>query len=146
MSHIKLVKIDRMNLSSVLKLKIYSNESEFVAPNSISLSEAYVEEGLFPRAIELNGKVIGFIMFGQWEGETSFWITRLMIDKNFRGKGYAKEAIQLAVEQLINTKNCSKISISFEPENIVARKLYTSLGFIDTGHLIEDELLFELGC
>ena len=144
MNQIELIQIDRTNLTKVLKLEIHASETDFVAPNSISISEAYVESGLHPRAIELNKQVVGFIMYGHWENEESYWITRLMIDKNFRNRGYAKEAFKLAINALFALDDCSKISISFEPENTTAQKLYTSLGFTDTRKLIEGELLFEL--
>lgn len=144
MFEVKLVKIDRTNLSKVLGLKVFDEEVDFVAPNSISIAEAYVEDGLQPRAVKVDSDVVGFIMYGRWEGEGSFWITRLMIDKKFRGKGYAKEAVMVAVESLFAMEGCSKVSISFEPENETARKLYSSLGFLDTGSLIEGEVLFEL--
>ena len=32
-------------------------------------------------------------------------------------------------------------ALSYEPENTVARRLYASLGFVETGERVEDELV-----
>jgi diamine N-acetyltransferase len=44
--------------------------------------------------------------------------------------------------------NCDEIFITFVPENEVAKQLYLSVGFKDTGKVIkalEDELIFSWG-
>lgn len=140
---IELRTIDRSNLRSILKLKVSDDETDFVAPNAYSISEAYVEEDLHPRAIYAHSNLVGFVMYGKWHGADSYWITRLMIAPEHRGRGYAKLAIQEAIGNLFSKPDCKKISISFTPNNQPARALYQSLGFIETGK-IEDEIRFEL--
>ena len=36
---------------------------------------------------------------------------------------------------------CREVALSYEPENTVARRLYASLGFVETGEQEEDELV-----
>jgi diamine N-acetyltransferase len=69
-----------------------------------------------------------------------------MIDKNHQGKGYGKKAMLTALE-LIRTfpyGKASLVSLSYEPENLAAKSLYSSLGFVETGDTQEGELIANL--
>ena len=71
----------------------------------------------------------------------SLW--RLMIDKRYQKRGYGKEAIKQALD-FIRTWSCGKAeycSLSFEPENEVARELYRSFGFVEDGEMDGDEIV-----
>lgn len=71
----------------------------------------------------------------------SLW--RLMIDERYQNKGYGREAIRLALD-LIRTFPCGKAayySLSYEPENDVAKKLYHSFGFVENGEMDGDEVV-----
>ena len=41
-------------------------------------------------------------------------------------------------------EDCKDIIISFDPKNIIAKKLYSELGFKDTGRVLYDEVLYSL--
>ncbi|GIP45743.1 hypothetical protein J45TS6_42020 [Paenibacillus sp. J45TS6] len=60
--------------------------------------------------------------------------------EEYQQNGYGKEAIVRAIE-LIKTfphGDASKIVIVYGEENKIAKKLYTSLGFIENGERDED--------
>jgi diamine N-acetyltransferase len=69
-----------------------------------------------------------------------------MIDKRYQGKGYGRQGM-LKVLEHIRTFPYGKTNIavlSYEPENIVAKKLYESLGFVETGEIEEGEHVAKL--
>ena len=66
-----------------------------------------------------------------------------MIDKVHQGKGYAKAALLEVINELQQKPDCEEIWLSFEPENTRARQLYLSLGFEDTGQVMEGEVCFK---
>ena len=75
------------------------------------------------------------------EGNYNLW--RLMIDKAYQGKGYGKGAVELALD-FIRTLPCGKAEycwLSYEPENEIARQLYRSFGFVETGDMDGEELI-----
>ena len=81
--------------------------------------------------------------------DTSLSMWRLMIDDHYQGKGYGKEAVRLALD-FIRTRPCGSADycwLSYEPENDVARKLYQSFGFTETGEYDGEEMIavLELG-
>lgn len=150
---LRLVKVDYKNYISLCKLRVKKNQENYVASNVGSLAVAYVATlaGGYPQpfGIYLGDQPIGFLMIGyypslkmakKWadEGEAtpyfmdqSYLIWRFMIDKKYQGKGYGKEALQLALDY-VRTFPVGKAKycwLSYEPENEVARNLYRSFGF-----------------
>lgn len=154
---IRLEKVDGRNVWDLLKLKVSDDQSSFVASNNISIVEAYTaitgNGYAFPFGIYEDNKPVGFLMIGYdvddyWDdapeiakGNYNLW--RLMIDKTYQGKGYGKEAVRLALD-FINTFPCGAADycwLSYEPENEIARKLYSSFGFNETGEMDGEELI-----
>jgi diamine N-acetyltransferase len=66
-----------------------------------------------------------------------------MIDKGFQHKGYGKKAVELALD-FIRTFPCGMAEycwLSYEPENVVAKNLYASYGFIENGDMDGEEVI-----
>ena len=154
---LRLEKITGKNVWSILKLRVSEDQESFVAPNDISIIEAYTaitgNGYAFPFGIYEGETPVGFLMIGFdaddcWEdapsiarGNYNLW--RLMIDKNYQNKGYGKEAVRLALE-FIKTFPCGKADfcwLSYEPENEIASRRYHSFGFAETGEMDGDEII-----
>ena len=50
-------------------------------------------------------------------------------------------AMEALLEHLARQPGYREAVLSYEPENAVARRLYTSLGFVETGERVDDELV-----
>ena len=158
---IHLEKINANNVWDIVDLKVAEDQEEFVASNSDSIIDAYTTIGTgcsaFPFGIYDDKEPVGFLMishnmeaFCEVCGDDTpdslknnylFW--RLMVDEKFQGKGYGKAGVKLALD-FIKTWPCGKAEycvLSYEPENEVARKLYHSFGFVETGEMEGDELV-----
>ncbi len=154
---VSLQHINGRNVWDILKLKVSEDQQGFVASNDISLIEAYIsktENGqIFPFGIYKDDVPVGFLMIGF--GTDSSWdnapviaqnncdIRRLMIDTKYQGRGYGKEALNLALE-FIRTFPCGKAEycwLSYEPENKAAQDLYRSFGFVETGEKDGEEVI-----
>ena len=154
---IELRKITDDNLVECIKLEPKEEQKSYVGSNISSLAEAYValtnnECIPMPYAIYDNDIMVGFIMLSYNEAEenaddeNAYWVWRLMIDKRYQGKGYGKEAMVGALK-LIRTFQYGKSSVvflSYDPENVVAKTLYASCGFVETGKIEDDELVAKL--
>ena len=150
---LRLEKVTYDNIFPLTRLKVRRDQRNFVASNVGSIAEAYVakEMGGYPQpfGIYRGDKPIGFLMVGyypsleiaeKWADEDeetpyfvgeSYLIWRFMIDKKYQGKGYGKEAFQLALDY-VRTFPVGKAKycwLSYEPENETARNLYRSFGF-----------------
>lgn len=143
--YIEFKNITKDNLVDVFKLKVRTEQKSFVVPNVYSIAESKVYENFNPRAVYVNEELIGFLMYGtNPEKEEDVWIIRLMIDENFQSRGYGRQTMLKAIEMLKEIYDPPAIYLSFEPENEVAKKLYHSLGFKDTGEVLFGELVHRL--
>ena len=92
--------------------------------------------------------MIGFDVDDYWtdapeiaKGNYNLW--RLMTDERYQGRGYGREAVRLALD-FVRTWPCGSADycwLSYEPENDVARELYRSFGFAETGEYNGEELI-----
>lgn len=138
---ITLQEITKDNWRQACKLKLKDGQEHFVAPNWYSIIEGILD-GFTTRAIYEGETMVGFLMYGYDADENQYWIIRLMVDREHQGKGYGRAAMHAAMDALKVLPGCDAIHISFEPENVVARKLYASLGFEDTGRIEHGETVY----
>jgi len=132
------------NFDAVIGLRVADEQSNFVAPNLYSLAETYVEPTYRPFAIYVGDDPVGFTMYGRDERTGEWWIMRLMIAHAHQAQGYGRVAMEALIALMIAEHGMSEIVTSFEPENDVAAKLYRRLGFVDTGEIVDDELVMRL--
>lgn len=147
-----MIHLERVNgdtIWDILKLTVADHQKNFVAGNDVSIIEAYIaitSNGYaFPFGIFEDDTPVGFVMIGYdkdeyWkdapaiaDGNYNLW--RLMIDKAYQNKGYGRQAVELAL-RFIRTFPCGKADfcwLSYEPENTVAKSLYASFCFVETG-------------
>ena len=143
--------VTKGNWRSIAKLKVREDQNHFVAPNVYSILESHYgydePDGsghwdMYPFGIYEGELAVGFFMYGYNFSNHDFeaFIIRLMVDENYQGKGYGKYGMQKMLETFSQDERIRNVGISYEPENNVARKLYTSLGFVETGMLGNETL------
>ena len=154
---LKLIPVDGHNVWDILELRVHKNQEDFVARNDISIIEAYIAitntASAFPFGIYDDDTLVGFLMVGfgvddSWDDAPTiaydnYSLWRLMIDKRYQGQGYGRKAVRLALD-FIRTLPCGPATycwLSYEPDNTVAKKLYQSFGFIETGETDGEELI-----
>ena len=145
--------LTRDNWRELIKLQVREDQKHFVASNLYSIAEAqfgYDEPDgsghwdIYPFGIYADdGTPVGFLMYGYNFSypKLQAFITRLMVDEKQQGKGYGRFGMNWMLERFRNDERIKTVGISYEPENAVGRKLYASLGFIETGEIIGDEVL-----
>ena len=136
---IRLEEITRENIDDVLSLKVDESQSSYVSSNGDSLAQAYVySKTAFPFAVYEDNTMVGFIMMGYYEEKSYYTLWKFMIDTRYQNKGYGRKALELGIQYLKDRFDVSEIYTGVVPGNVVAKKLYESVGFKSTG-------LMELG-
>lgn len=148
---VRLQPITRENFRECVRLKVASEQEHFVASNAVSIAQTYAWKQCVPLAIYDGATMVGFVMYARNEDEEpsgppepGYSIWRLMIDQRFQGRGYGREAMRLLIDRIRAEPGGTDIAISYEPENDVARKLYASLGFVESGEQDEGETVARL--
>jgi diamine N-acetyltransferase len=112
-------------------------------PNVMSLAEAYVfKNGSQVLAVYDDDLMVGALFYtpntnpgNPNDSEGKAWLTRLMIDKRYQGKGYGRKTMEMLIER-VRKEGAKSLGLSYEPHNKVAEALYLSLGFRVSGEAI----------
>ncbi|MEK5183855.1 GNAT family N-acetyltransferase [Solibacillus sp. FSL W7-1324] len=140
MLHLKTITKD--NWIKAISLKVREDQVNFVASNAVSLAQLNFLENFHAKGIYFGEEMVGFTLYGLDEDDHEFWIYRMMIDEKHQGKGYGKEAVRLVIEdiQTLKEPRHQTITLSYEPDNEHAKRLYEKMGFQEIdGLVIEGE-------
>lgn len=134
MGKLSLKPIVKNNWEEAIQLSVNEEQKPYIASNLYSIAELQFLDNFYARGIYFDNKMIGFTLYGIDSDDHNFWIYRLMIDKEFQGKGKGVEAIHLIIQEIrrINDSNIPLIMIGYHPENLQARLAYKKAGFVET--------------
>lgn len=139
--NVKIVELNAENWYDCCELELSTEQKQFIEPNALSIAQSKFEFTLKPYAIYAEEKVVGFLMFNSVQEELDgYWVYRIMVDKEFQGKGIGKAATKLMITEMAKLPNAKKIVVGYHPENLGAHNLYSSLGFIDNGDRFGKEM------
>ena len=118
--------------------KLWSEEDKgFVAPNTYSIAEAQFYPKAISRAFTVDGKMVGYAMYGEDEDDPEAWaIDRFMIAKDSRKKGYGSSAMQAILDQG-RERGFKKFITSTVTTNKPMQAMLEKVGF-ETEHEIRD--------
>ena len=138
---IRLEKINADNYRQCLDLKVSEEQQYFVSSNVDSLAKAYVfYDRVTPFAIYNDNLMVGFMLIRFNEELNNYFIWQLMIDEKHQGKGYGKQAMNLAIEWMKKDNRCHEIVLTYIAGNEQAKKMYTQLGFEPMGETLDGEV------
>ncbi|MDO8755683.1 MAG: GNAT family N-acetyltransferase [Anaerolineales bacterium] len=143
--------VTKDNWRVLTKLQVSEAQKHFVASNVYSIAESqfgfddrvHGRWDLHSFGIYDGDVAVGFLMYGFNFGhpKQQAFIVRLMVDERFQGKGHGRFGMEKMLEIFRTDERIQVVGISYEPENEGARKLYASLGFVEPGEMIGDEVL-----
>lgn len=142
---VELRAITKDNIDECLNLRVADSQKNFVSSNSHSLAQAWAYYNTaFPFAIYADDIMVGFIMLGYYEAKNYYTLWKFMIDTKYQNKGYGRIALNLGIDYLVNRFNIKEVYTAYEINNSVAKKLYTSVGFRETGEVVGNEVGMKL--
>jgi len=149
---IELSKITHENFEAILELRITDEQKGNVDSSIYCLAKAYVKivndkKPPMIFAICKNDDVIGYVDIGFFElaesaflcekygDKSTYGLNRFMIDKEHQGKGFGKQAMIRTIEYIKSFPQgrADAISTSYWMTNEAARRLFSSVGFVETG-------------
>jgi diamine N-acetyltransferase len=137
MAEVHLRAVTRDNYLECLNLQVEESQTRFVASNAKSLAEAKVNTTLVPLAIydraacgypKPNVPMVGFVMYEVTCGVG--FILRLMIDLRYQHQGYGRATLVEVIRRLKLIPEVEMIATSHRHDNMVAARLYQSVGFV----------------
>lgn len=131
---VELREITKDNIEQVLSLEVYDHQRDFVSTTAHSLAQAWVyNDTAFPYAVYSDNIPVGFVMLGYYEIKDQYTLWKFLIDKRHQGKGYGTKALMLAIDLLVEKYHVNEIYTGVAFGNHIAKQLYESVGFKETG-------------
>lgn len=149
MNGVKLIEVTEKNLRNVLKLKVAKEQENFVAPNAVSISQAYFDKAAWFRAIEADDTFVGFVMLSdpglsdeemKPKEREEMYLWRFMIDEGAQGKGYGAAALDLIFEHARQRPGLKRMLASFVDAPGGPEEFYIKYGFAKTGNIPDGEV------
>lgn len=139
MLHLKT--ITKEDWLKAISLRVREDQVKFVASNAVSLAQLNFLKNFHAKGIYHGEEMIGFTLFGIDEDDHEYWIYRMMIDQSYQGKGYGQTAVQLVIDDIRSMKEerHKTITLSYEPTNEHAKRVYEKMGFQEIEGLINGD-------
>jgi len=136
--------VNSENWYAVSLLEVAPEQQEFLRESSYYMAECAYGGIWQPLAICIGEKIIGFIMWGYDTEEDSCWLGGIIIDRHHQGQGYDGEALSEVIELLSHEHGYSHFALSYKPTDIALKQLSSTLNFLETEELADDELVTRL--
>jgi len=140
---VQLVEVDASNWRAVAAVRPHPNQGEFVAPVVYYLCLSHYGGQWHPLAVERDGSILGHVMWAVDDEDGSVWLGGFVIDATAQSAGVGRAAVNAFLERFAEDGQYN-IALSVSPENSVARHLYSSIGFVETGEMDDDEIVLRL--
>ena len=111
-----------------------------VAPNAVSIAQAYFSEHAWFRAIYADDTPVGFVMLYDDPEEPEYFLWRYMIAGPHQGKGFGRRGIKLLVEYVKTRPGAEILETSCGQGPGSPEGFYRSLGFERNGKMLGQEV------
>lgn len=154
-SQVTLREVTKENARAVMFLDVSESQESLVAPNAVSIAQAYFQPEAWFRAIYADETPVGFAMLEDsslvtdvapqlHNGEQYVYLWRFMVDARYQQHGYGAKALDLLIQHAKTRPNAATMLLSFVPAEKNPEGFYQSHGFARTGEMDDDEVVMAL--
>jgi diamine N-acetyltransferase len=146
---VSLREITKQTVRAICRLEVAPEQRGLLAPNSVSIAEAYFESKAWLRAVYLGEDPVGFVMLyddrGDRTHEPEYYLWRFMIAAEHQRKGCGRRALELVVEHVRGLPGATTLLCSCIPASAGGPEpFYLAFGFEPTGEVDGDEIVLRL--
>lgn len=141
---VELREVTGETVRAICSLKVAPDQETFVAPNAVSIAEAYFHPTAWFRAIYADGEPVGFVMLDDDASKSSYNLWRLMVADGFQGRGYGRRAVELLIDYVRSRPGATALTTSWVPGERGPAEFYRKLGFVPTGEMDGGEVVGRL--
>nr|WP_316630091.1 GNAT family N-acetyltransferase [uncultured Brevundimonas sp.] len=142
--------LDRDGVNALIRLKVGDDQTRLVSPNAVTIAQAYVEPHAWVRGLWAGGDAVGLVAMIDPRPddpvneddlpEDAAYLWRLMIDSAHQGRGYGRQAVEIAIEQA-RRWGFAKLCLHLSQEAGNALAFYRRFGFEPTDRVDDGERL-----
>ncbi len=141
MNGVELREVTAATVREICRLSVAPGQEAFVAPNAVSIAQAYFEPKAWFRAIYADDRPVGFLMLYVDEEKPEYFLWRMMIADGCQGRGYGRRALELVDDWLRGRPGAAALSTSYVQGDGGPEGFYRRLGFEPTGEIEDGEIV-----
>ena len=134
-ANVSLRKITGKTVRAICSLSVSDNQKSFVAPNAVSIAQAYFCKNAWFRAIYAGETPVGFVMLHENPKNGKYYLWRFMIDAKYQGRGYGRKALDLVIKRVRKKPKAKALTLSVVRAECGAEVFYKMFGFDFTGKI-----------
>ena len=144
MAEVTLREVTADTVRAVCRLQVGPGQERFVAPNAVSIAQAYFEPKAWFRAIYAGEEPVGFVMLYDDPEKPEYYLWRLMVAGDHQRRGHGRAALGLVVDRVRSRPGARELLTSCVPGDGGPRPFYEALGFAATGEVHDGEEVLRL--
>jgi diamine N-acetyltransferase len=141
---VTLRRINATTVRTICSLCVADNQKNFVAPNAISIAQAYFSKNAWFRAVCADETPVGFVMLYEAPKRGLYYLWRFMIDAKYQGRGYGRRALELVTKRVRKRPKAKALLLSVVRAEGGAEEFYRKFGFEFTGKIEDGEYVMRL--
>lgn len=143
-SVVTLREITEDTVRMICDLKVADRQQKFVAPNAVSIAQAYFSENAWFRAIHAGDTPVGFLMLDKDTRKPEYFLWRMMIDCRYQRMSFGYRAMILLIDYVKTLPGATELLTSCAPGEEGPEEFYRKLGFERTGEMDGIEVVMRL--
>jgi diamine N-acetyltransferase len=138
-SEVSLREVTAGTVRAICRLEVSEEQKHLVAPNAVSIAQAYFEPKAWFRAIYADDTPVGFVMLYDDPDEPEYYLWRFMIDERYQKMGFGKRSLDLLIEYVQGRPGAHELKLSCVPGEHGPEPFYRKYGFSLTGRMLDNE-------
>lgn len=155
-SIVTLREITRETARAIMFLDVAPHQDGLVAPNAVSIAQAYFAPEAWMRAIYADEAPVGFVMLEDWtlvpnettphlhNGQPYVYLWRFMVDARYQQLGFGAQALTAIIAHARTRPGAKTLLLSFVPAEQNPEAFYARFGFTRTGEMDGEEVVMAL--
>ena len=143
-SSVSLREVTVDTVRTICRLDVSEEQKHMVAPNAVSIAEAYFEPKAWFRAIYADETPVGFLMLYDNPDGSEYFLWRYMIDARYQKLGFGKRAMDLLIDYVRSRPGAHELRLSCHPGEDGPEPFYRHYGFTRTGDWMGDEAVMRI--
>jgi diamine N-acetyltransferase len=141
---VSLRRVTAKSVRIICDLSVSDSQKKFVAPNAISIAQAYFCKNAWFRAVYAGETPVGFVMLYERPERGTYYLWRFMIDAKHQGRGYGSKALNLIIKWVRKKPKAKALTLSIVRVEGGPEAFYKKFGFDFTGKIGDGEHVMKL--
>ncbi len=143
-SKVTLREVTAQSVRQICALTVDSTQQDFVAPNAVSIAQAYFCDKAWFRAVYADDTPVGFAMLEEDTDKPEYFLWRFMIASECQRYGYGRAALALLIDHVKTRPMATEFFTSVVEGDGGPLAFYQKSGFVLTGEYEDDEAILRI--